>query len=297
MTPPAAERLLEMERRVERDPFSLLFAPLAEMYRAAGRLTDAERVLSLGLQRHPEHHSAATALGRVLLEQGRRDEARAVLEEVVARVPDNLLAVRLLAEVGAPPQAPARGPMRMPDPAPIAAAPAAGPPVAPRDLSPASAQEDRLLSGTLADLYLEQGNREQGMKILRELVRREPESSAWREKLRAAELLPAHALPFPEPSAAIRSAPEPLPEEVWAVGEAEESEDPSTLNLFDARRIHATPPPAGASASPAITLDSSGPRGGPQPAPRSSSPSGPAALQRLRSYLARVERYRTTHAL
>jgi tetratricopeptide (TPR) repeat protein len=297
MSGPSTDRLLEMECRVERDPFSLLFAPLAEMYRAAGRLADAERILSRGLERHPEHHSAATALGRVLLEQGRRDEARTVLEGVVARVPDNLLAVRLLADVGAAPQA--RAPRRMPtaDPTPVAAAPPARPRVVPRDTPPGPAQGDRLLSGTLADLYLEQGDREQGMKILRELVRREPESAAWREKLRAAELVPAPALRFPEPSAAFRGAPEPLPEEVWAVGEAEESEDPSTLNLFDARRIRATPAPAEASAPPAITLEASGPREGSEPAPPISSGSGPAPLQRLRSYLAQVERYRTTHAL
>jgi len=217
-----------------------------------------------------------------------------VLAEVVARVPDNLLALRLLADLGG--ASGARAPRRppIPDATPLTTASPSRPRVEPRETPPELAQGDRLMSGTLADLYLGQGDREQGIAILRELARREPESPAWREKLRAAELAPVSSLSFPDPAAAPHSVPEPLPEEVWTVGEAEESDDPSTLNLFDARRLR---PASGASPAPPTTLDSVAPSAGPLAVPPTPEGSTPSPLRRLRSYLARVERYRTSHAL
>ncbi len=99
-------KLARLEERVSRDPSSPLFLPLAEAYRQEGRATDAERVLRAGLGHHKEHFSARTALGRVLLQLGRPEEARHELERVHRAVPENLLAARLLAEArrhGAPP--------------------------------------------------------------------------------------------------------------------------------------------------------------------------------------------------
>lgn len=98
-------KLARLEERVARDPSSPLFLPLAEAYRQKGRAADAERVLRAGLGHHKEHFSARTALGRVLLQLGRPEEARHELERVHRAVPENLLAARLLAEArrqGAP---------------------------------------------------------------------------------------------------------------------------------------------------------------------------------------------------
>ena len=295
MSGPSTDRLLEMERRVEREPASLLFAPLAEMYRSAGRLADAERVLRIGLQRHPEHHSAATALGRVLLEQGRLDEAGSVLEGVVALVPDNLLAVRLLREVVAArssrPSPPRRATSATETHSPASRA---GSP----EVQPLPAPRDRLVSGTLADLYLNQGDQEQGIAILRELARREPENSAWRERLRSAERAAAPSLPQPAPAFGGRIVPEPLPEEVWEESGTDESDDdPSTLNLFGGKRVIAARPalppeqaapgvPRSAATSPAA-----------EEAETLTPGSIPGSLQRLRGYLARIEQYRTARAL
>jgi tetratricopeptide (TPR) repeat protein len=292
-----SDRMADLERRVRRDPASRLFVPLADLYRVAGRFADAERVLRLGLQRHPEHHSAATALGRVLLEQGRPDEARSVLEGVVAVVPDNLLAVRLLAELGAARDA---GGSRRSEPQRAPASPALSRPtsrVEPREIRAPVEQGDRLASATLADLYLKQGDHEQGVAMLRELARREPESPAWREKLRCAERTPAPSTLPPGPAPGIRVVPEPLPEEVWVEGGGDESDDPSTLNLFDVRRvIPAHPSPESPAAGPAA-LGQGVERRAAEPAapviPIRSSP----GLGRLRGYLARIERYRSAHAL
>ena len=64
-------RIPALEERLAADPRSPMFLPLAEAYRAAGRRPDAERVLRDGLLRHPGHHSARAALGRILLESGK----------------------------------------------------------------------------------------------------------------------------------------------------------------------------------------------------------------------------------
>ena len=91
-------KLARLEERVSRNPSSPLFLPLAEAYRQEGRAADAERVLRAGLDHHREHFSARTALGRVLLQLQRPEEARQELERVHRAVPENLLASRLLEE-------------------------------------------------------------------------------------------------------------------------------------------------------------------------------------------------------
>lgn len=91
-------KVARLEQRVSSDPSSPLFVPLAEAYRRQGQIHDAERVLRAGLLHHKEHFSARTALGRVLLELDRPQEARRELEEVHRAVPENLLAARLLEE-------------------------------------------------------------------------------------------------------------------------------------------------------------------------------------------------------
>jgi tetratricopeptide (TPR) repeat protein len=75
------------------------FGPIAERFRRAG---DLERAISLcqeGLQKFPHHISARVTLGWSLLDLGRYDEARTELEIVLRRAPDNLAAIRGLAEL------------------------------------------------------------------------------------------------------------------------------------------------------------------------------------------------------
>lgn len=78
---------------------SSAFGQIAERFRRAG---DLERAVSLcreGLQKSPDHVSARVTLGWALLELGKFDEAREELEHVLRRRPDNLAAIRALAEL------------------------------------------------------------------------------------------------------------------------------------------------------------------------------------------------------
>lgn len=88
-----------MERRVRQDPASIAFGALAEEYRRSGRLDDAIAVCLAGLERHPSYLSARVTLGRALQALGRVDDARREFARVIAVAPDNLAAIRALAEL------------------------------------------------------------------------------------------------------------------------------------------------------------------------------------------------------
>jgi tetratricopeptide (TPR) repeat protein len=95
----AASRIEELRRRVQGDPASIAFAQLAEEYRRSGQTEEAVRVCRDGLTRHPAYLSARVTLGRALLDLGQLLGAREELEFVVAEAPENLAAVRGLAEI------------------------------------------------------------------------------------------------------------------------------------------------------------------------------------------------------
>jgi tetratricopeptide (TPR) repeat protein len=57
------------------------------------------RVSRAGLAQHPTYLSARVTLGRALLELQQFDEAQSELEHVLKAAPDNLAAIRALAEI------------------------------------------------------------------------------------------------------------------------------------------------------------------------------------------------------
>jgi tetratricopeptide (TPR) repeat protein len=92
-------RIQELRRRVHQDPASLAFAPLAEELRRAGRAREAVTVCQNGLAHHPEYVSARATLGRALLDLGEIDDALFELQAVLSAAPENLMALRGIAEV------------------------------------------------------------------------------------------------------------------------------------------------------------------------------------------------------
>jgi tetratricopeptide (TPR) repeat protein len=96
---PDNPRIEELRRRVQRDPASIAFAQLAEEYRRAGRFQEAVETCCAGLERHPGYLSARVTLGRSLVETGELDHAQAELEQVLHAAPENLAALRGLAEI------------------------------------------------------------------------------------------------------------------------------------------------------------------------------------------------------
>jgi tetratricopeptide (TPR) repeat protein len=132
-------RIEELRRRVQMDPASIAFAALAEEYRRIGRYEDAVATCQAGLQRHPAYLSARVTLGRALLEMGRYEDARDELEHVLRLAPENLAAIRGLAEIHARRrEASSAGgdfPSESSPADPFEPAPPAPEPIAPRDFS------------------------------------------------------------------------------------------------------------------------------------------------------------------
>jgi tetratricopeptide (TPR) repeat protein len=93
------EEIEKLRARVDKDPNSRLFLPLAEEYRKAGLPDEAISVILSGLERQPGYTSARVALGRIYLEKSMVDEARNEFEAVVKAIPDNLFAHRKLADI------------------------------------------------------------------------------------------------------------------------------------------------------------------------------------------------------
>ena len=92
-------RIEELRRRVKADPASIAFAALAEEFRRVGRYEEAVETCRTGLQRHPAYLSARVTLGRALIETGDFDGAREELETVLRTAPENLAAIRGLAQI------------------------------------------------------------------------------------------------------------------------------------------------------------------------------------------------------
>jgi hypothetical protein len=77
------------------------FSVIAERFRRAGQMERAIALCREGLQTHPEHLSARVTLGCALLDMGEFSEAHRELQAVLKRAPDNLAAIRGLAELHA----------------------------------------------------------------------------------------------------------------------------------------------------------------------------------------------------
>lgn len=92
-------RLEDLRRRVQKDPASIAFAQLAEELRRAGQSQESIDVCRAGLAIHPGYLSARVTLGRALLELNQLDEAESELAQVLKSAPENLAAIRGLAEV------------------------------------------------------------------------------------------------------------------------------------------------------------------------------------------------------
>jgi tetratricopeptide (TPR) repeat protein len=78
---------------------SATFAHVAERFRRAGDLHRAVALCRDGLKRFPGHVSARVTLGLALLDLAQYSHARAELQQALKRAPDNLAAIRGLAQL------------------------------------------------------------------------------------------------------------------------------------------------------------------------------------------------------
>src|SRR2546427_117055 len=89
----------KLEKRWAENPKGRNFAPLADAYRKAGELDRAIELCTAGLERHPDYVSAHIVFGRCLIDQKNDPGASAVFRKVLALDPENVLALKILAEI------------------------------------------------------------------------------------------------------------------------------------------------------------------------------------------------------
>ena len=92
-------RIEQLRRRVEKNPASIDFVALAEEYRRAGWFNEAIATCRAGLEHNPAFLSPRVTLGRALIEIGELDQAKVELEYVLGAAPENLAAIRAMAEI------------------------------------------------------------------------------------------------------------------------------------------------------------------------------------------------------
>jgi tetratricopeptide (TPR) repeat protein len=95
----ASPEIAKLLEKLQKDPSSKLFVPLAEEYVKSGLLDEAMSVLKEGLQIHPTYLTARVSLGKVYLQKGLISDAKGEFEGVIKLNPDNLLAHRKLAKI------------------------------------------------------------------------------------------------------------------------------------------------------------------------------------------------------
>ena len=92
-------RLDELKKVLTRDPGSRQFLALADEYRRQGQLKEAIEVLEKGLAQNPAAVAGHVALGRLLHQTGRVDDALASFQAALRLDPQNLVALRQTADL------------------------------------------------------------------------------------------------------------------------------------------------------------------------------------------------------
>jgi tetratricopeptide (TPR) repeat protein len=225
-----ASQIRRFEQQYEENPESFVFARLADAHRKAGNAERGLEILERGLDRHPEYMSAHIVHARCLMDLGRHEGAVEAWSRVLELDPQNLVALRALAElaIAAGDRAVARAwaerllhvdPLNeeaarlvaetAPDIASVADHDTVGAAAEREGLDatgePArgsaadtsepgrSSRHSGMITETMADLYVRQGLYEEAAYIYWELVKRQPADPNLRERLAEAQALASGA--------------------------------------------------------------------------------------------------------
>lgn len=93
------EEIEKLEKLYASNPAGRVFTHLAEAYRKAGELDRSGDILDSGLQLHPDYPSAYVVLGRVKQDLGEKEEAAAAFRRVLELDRHNMVALRALGDM------------------------------------------------------------------------------------------------------------------------------------------------------------------------------------------------------
>jgi tetratricopeptide (TPR) repeat protein len=97
--PQTAQAIRRQEERLQRDPTSLAFAQLADLYRKVGRTREAVALCRGGLARYPHYTTARLILAKALMAEGELEAALGELTAILEVSPKDLQSHRLAAEI------------------------------------------------------------------------------------------------------------------------------------------------------------------------------------------------------
>jgi tetratricopeptide (TPR) repeat protein len=97
--PALGTAIRRQEERLQRDPASLAFAQLADLYRKAGRTSEAITLCQEGLTRFPHYTTARLILARAYQAEGDLERALAELGTILEVSPRDVQSHRLAAEI------------------------------------------------------------------------------------------------------------------------------------------------------------------------------------------------------
>ncbi len=200
---PITSEITELKKKLEENPDSLVFAPLADAYRKQGGLEEAVKICKKGLEKHPNYTSARVVLGRIYQEQKKIEQAASEFKKVLETDPENLMAHSLLGSIfvgqgdcqsaieeyqkiltlnpddeetqealkqaiekAAEEQKPSREPKKE-----LLAAEKRNP------------SKESTASLTIAELYLKQGHFDKAIEVFQELLANDPQNLLLRQKL------------------------------------------------------------------------------------------------------------------
>jgi len=193
----------EFQKKLNENPDSLVFAPLADAYRKAGKLEEALRICTKGLQKHSTYTSGRVVLGRIYQEMGKREQAASELKKVLELDPDNMMAHSLLGSIYMQEkdyQAAIEEYQKIltlnPDDEGIQNSLKQAIEKAARDqktakpvkkdsitAEPKSSGKESTATLTIADLYFKQGHYDKAIEVYQELLVRDPQNFMLRQKL------------------------------------------------------------------------------------------------------------------
>ncbi|KYG63058.1 hypothetical protein AZI86_15170 [Bdellovibrio bacteriovorus] len=94
-----ASTVEKYQKILEKDPNSQVFAPLAEAYREMGLLPEAQKVVTAGVQRHPQFVGGLVTFARVYRDLKQPLKALEALKTATSLASENILAHQLMGEI------------------------------------------------------------------------------------------------------------------------------------------------------------------------------------------------------
>jgi tetratricopeptide (TPR) repeat protein len=185
------------EERLARDPASLAFAQLADLYRKAGRTRDAVALCRNGLTRYPHYTTARLILAKALVADGQLAPAQVELEAILEANPKDVQCHRLTAEIQRRlghidegvrhlEAAVALDPSDRESQGLLSLLRAAGPPSSEATGLARVLSDDTFATVTFGALCLEQGCVEEAAQIFTRILRKNPDHREARDRLEGA---------------------------------------------------------------------------------------------------------------